>query len=233
MISLGIKRGLALDTGPSGCNYVTDVLTVVWWTDREGDKAMKSRAVLAAGVFALVLGGASAAWACTYLPTVIGLSSTSAPSGSTVEVFGQGVGLAGEPVELRWNSVEGPIVATTLSTAGDNRTEFAATMTVPDVAPGVYVVLAMDPTGQTTEPTRTTFQVTPSVGAANLASEQAASLTQPASYNAPAPTDNSNLGLVAGLGLLGFGTAALLAGFAVTISTRRSRVPVSRERSTL
>lgn len=194
---------------------------------------MKSRSVLAVGVFVLVLGAASTAWACTYLPTVVGLSSSSAPPGSTVEVYGQGVGLAGVPIELRWNSVEGPVVGTATTQQGPNRATFSATMTIPDVAPGVYVVLAMDATGQSAEPTRTTFQVTPSPGAqgltAGLGSEPA--LNEPARFDSPSSTDSSDLGLVVGLSMLGFGTAALLAGFVVIAGTRRSRVSVSRETS--
>ena len=77
---------------------------------------------------------AERAWACVNLPVLTVLPHPSGLAGSTFSV--QGESFPG-PVEVRWNSTEGPLLAKV-----DNPTA-ATRIRVPSVAPGLYVVIML------------------------------------------------------------------------------------------
>jgi len=98
---------------------------------------------------------ASVAWACTPQAT-IGVQPAAALSGSAVAVEGADFS-SGGPVEIRWNSASGPLLATATGP------EFSADIRIPDVPPGVYTVLAVgrDQQGNVVGYARTSFKVEP------------------------------------------------------------------------
>lgn len=176
---------------------------------------------------ATVLVMAAAAWACTSQPRIFALSSQEAPVGSEVRVTGQTVAPQGE-VEVRWNDVEGPVLATT---AADGNGSFSTVVRIPETAPGVYTILA----------------VAGGEGVARSAVEVIQPLAQAPSVKVPLPADlgdsawrtlpgdagpsseqpaSSRLALAAGLSLV----AASFAGFsmAAVIGLRRRPGTISR-----
>src|SRR5205085_9557017 len=82
----------------------------------EGE-VMRRRAALfvMAGAAATVLGAGSLAWACTVIPTVVGANPASGGVGAPVVIEGEGA-TAGTPVEVRWDSLTGPMLATATPT---------------------------------------------------------------------------------------------------------------------
>lgn len=104
-------------------------------------RKMRRRALAGAGVVALVLGGASMAWACTRSPNIY-LSPSFGAAGSQTQVNG-GSFLPGEPVEIRWNSKDGPVIGH--ATPGANYS-FSVAVVIPSKAPdGVYYIVATAP----------------------------------------------------------------------------------------
>lgn len=81
---------------------------------------------------ALVL--AARAWACVPLSVVTVLPNSSGPAGSTVQVKGENFQ---GPVEVRWNSEEGPLLASV------NNPATTTTVKVPAVAPGLYTLIML------------------------------------------------------------------------------------------
>lgn len=103
------------------------------------------------GAAALVLGGASLAWACTAQAGITGSAvegQSAGPAGSqtTISVSNFAPG----PVEVRWNSADGSVLAT------GNGPDFKSTITIPQVAEGVYYVVAVGRERQASMP----FEVT-------------------------------------------------------------------------
>lgn len=98
-----------------------------------------------AGLFAVAavgLLGASLAWACTGEGTISSLSAASGPAGSQVTVNGTSFAHS-TTVLIRWGANDGPILAQPAPPS------FAATVTVPDVAPGLYMIFAQGWSGAT------------------------------------------------------------------------------------
>ena len=94
--------------------------------------------VLTAAAAAGVLAMASMAWACTNLIRIDGVSpSVEQPAASVVVRGAQAVG--NSTVHLRWNRVDGPVLA---EARADGAGSFSATMDVPQVSPGIYVITA-------------------------------------------------------------------------------------------
>ena len=88
----------------------------------------------AVGLVAILLGGASLAWACT--PDASLYSEPDyGPAGSTVTVHGAGFREA--PVQIYWNSASGARLATA---EGPN---FSTQVTVPEATPGNHVIYAV------------------------------------------------------------------------------------------
>lgn len=180
----------------------------------------------AAGAFAsiAVLGiAASAAWACVSGP-VINLSTVTAMPGEEVTITGTGFRQAADPVQVRWNALDGPIVAE-LAKPDNQRIE--ATFAVPaGTAPGNYVVIvSQTKDGKTSlSPIRAVLNV---VGPSGQAPVLGADTTSDASDRIPAlvhsdnDVSNGTLALVA-LGVAGIGMFA--AGIAALASSRRGGI---------
>lgn len=185
----------------------------------------------AAGVFAsiAVLGiAASAAWACVSGP-VVNLSTVSAKPGEEVTVTGTGFRQA-HPIQVRWNALDGPIVAEAGRPEDRN---FTANFTVPaGTTPGNYVIIvSQTKDGKTTlSPIRAVLNV---VGPSGQAPVLGADTTSDASDRIPAlvqsdnDVSNGTLALVA-LGVAGIGMFA--AGVAALASSRRGGVTAAPAR---
>lgn len=169
---------------------------------------MRSRRTVATLVAAIGMGlaGVSAAWACTGQP-LMELASDQvgeARSQAKVEVLANQA-VAG-PVALRWNSLEGPVLATADVPAGQAATLDA---TIPDAAPGVYYLVLETSAGVA----RSAFQVS---GPSTAASPDG---VWPVAQ--PAGADGSFGALEAGLALLGVGLVSLSALTLVGVARRR------------
>lgn len=110
---------------------------------RASRPAVLAWAVGAAG--AIVLAVASAAFACTNLATLI-LSSGRGHPGNTITLTGAsfiyprtGSDQPPTPVVIHWQSELGPVLATVTP---DRFGSISASFTVPEAAPGIYVIVA-------------------------------------------------------------------------------------------
>lgn len=114
---------------------------------------MRTRRAVVGGAAGLgaVLIVASVAWACTSFQTITP-SATAGEAGTRITVSGSNA-KAHAPVTLRWDSRHAAAAAH--ATAGADGT-FEASVVVPDVAPGVHVLLATDGDGTVA---RTAFEV--------------------------------------------------------------------------
>lgn len=171
---------------------------------------------------------ATAAFACTNLAT-LNLSSATGKPGDTVTVTGSSFNVAkagpSAPVNLRWNSVDGPALATAQPDPAGN---ISATFAIPDGQPGYYVIIATQRDAQGVDtygtPARASFKILGPNGA---------SAAQPAGSSSAAgvSSNGSSSGLIAltvGLGALGL--ALFGAGFiAFARQARRREVPVKAE----
>ena len=82
------------------------------------------------------------AWACTNFIRIDSVMPASdAPAGSAVAVVTGSGAAAGAPVELRWNSVTGPVIG---RAQADPAGGFSLRAPLPDVAAGVYTLVASD-----------------------------------------------------------------------------------------
>lgn len=186
---------------------------------------------IAAGAFAsiAVLGiAASAAWACVSGP-VVNLSTVTAKPGEEVTLTGTGFRQA-DPVQVRWNALDGPVVAELAKP--DNQT-ITATFAVPQGStPGSYVVIVSQSRGgkTTLSPVRAVLNV---VGPSGQTPVLGADTTSDASDRIPAliqsdnDVSNGTLALVA-LGVAGIGMFA--AGAAALASSRRGGVTAAPAR---
>lgn len=95
-------------------------------------------AVLTAAAAAAVLGMASMAWACTNSIRIEAVAPSVERAAASLVVQGAQA-VAGSTVELRWNRIDGPVLA---QARADGAGSFSATMDVPQVSPGIYVVTA-------------------------------------------------------------------------------------------
>ena len=168
-----------------------------------------------------VLGiAASTAWACVSGP-VVNLSTVTAKPGEQVTLTGTGFRQA-DPVQVRWNALDGPIVAQ-LAKPDGNQT-ITATFAVPAAtAPGSYVVVVSQTKDgkPSLSPIRAVLSVvgptgqTPVLGADTTSD---ASDRIPALVQADNDVSNGTLALVA-LGVAGIGMFA--AGVAALATSRR------------
>lgn len=161
------------------------------------------------------------AWGCTVQAGIDPLLVQSGRPGTKLAVTGEAI--APGPVELRWNGIRGPVVATAIAGGGSHSTEFAAEVTVPEAAPGVYyLVLASGDAGVG----RAAFEVTavpPATSTAQGGGFSAADVWSTTSSSAT--TDGASPALALGTGMLAVGLVALFTGATVG-AVRRSRVPV-------
>jgi hypothetical protein len=101
-------------------------------------KARRQVLALLCGVFAAVLAAVGVAWACTPAARLAPLSPRSGPVGTLVTVHGEAFN-DGVPVEIRWNSVRGPLMATVTPPRG----AFSVEVTIPEAPPRVYAIYAV------------------------------------------------------------------------------------------
>ncbi|MDQ6615221.1 MAG: hypothetical protein M3083_10845 [Actinomycetota bacterium] len=96
--------------------------------------------VLAAG--ALIV-AASAAFACTDL-AVLNFNRPAAPPGAAITINGSSfsTAIANQPFEFHWNTPDGPLLARAYA---DQTGNISTTFTVPDAAPGYYLVWVSEP----------------------------------------------------------------------------------------
>lgn len=180
----------------------------------EADNVQVRRAMVAvAGTVGVAGVVAGQAWACTPTAKIVSASPAAAVPGAQVRVAVESVSTQG-PVEIRWNSLTGDRLATA---AFDGRA-YAASVAVPDVAPGVYTLIA---TADGAGVARTSFEVTAPAGS-TATPAAAPSLTSNWADQPVAQTPSGSMtGVVAGSGLLAVGLVSTFAGFAVAAGRRR------------
>jgi len=167
----------------------------------------------------IALSLASVAWACTSQPRIFALGSHDAPPGSDVRVSGQAVAPQGA-VEVRWNGVEGPVLA---QATADANGSFSVVARIPEATPGVYTIIAV---AGGTGVARSAFEVTSrpaSTAQANVV-VHAGDFAWRALSSSVASTPQAGIGfsLIAGMGLLAAGIAGLSV---VSIALLRRRRP--------
>lgn len=169
---------------------------------------------------------ATAAWACVSGPG-LNLSTATAKAGQEVGVSGTSWRFKADPVTIRFNALDGPVLGTAPVTGGN----FSTTVKVPESAkPGNYVIIVSQhaPDGSLSQvPTRALLTVvgetgaSPVLGAAGAATPE---LRPDALVRSDESISGAALALialgVASLGLFGAGMAVLLAG-------RRGAVPTA------
>jgi hypothetical protein len=171
----------------------------------------------------------AAAFACTNLAT-LNLSSTAGKAGDVVTVTGSSFAVGrGDaptlPVQLRWNGVDGMVLAETVPDRAGN---ISATFTVPEGQPGYYVLVATqrDARGVDTygTPARASYQILGPNGQSVVA--------PPANAAAAAvPSEPSSAGIIAltvGLGVLGL--ALFGAGFIAFVRQTRATAAAATAR---
>lgn len=117
------------------------------------------RLTLGVGVGAgLLIGLSSLAWACTSQAWLGDITPTAGPPGTRATVTGKN--FAPGPVEIRWNTNGGTVLATASGPS------FSVAVTIPEVAPDVYTVVAVARQGTTIiGQASTAFEVTPAAAA--------------------------------------------------------------------
>ncbi len=184
----------------------------------------KVSVVFGSAAAATVLAGA-AAFACTNLAT-LNLSSSAGKSGDTVTVTGSSFRVnardvaASDSVVLRWNGVDGAVLA---ETKPDKAGNISATFTVPEGQPGYYVLVATQRDAKGVDaygtPARASYQILGPNGQ---------SVVQPVGSTAgTVGTETSSSGIIAltvGLGALGL--ALFGAGFIAFVRQAR-RAPAA------
>ena len=179
---------------------------------------------------AVLLAGA-AAWACVSGPA-INLSTVNAKPGQEVTINGTNFSKP-DPVQVRWNALDGPILATF---APPQSGAVTGTITVPaDAKAGNYVLILSQTSADgklSQQPIRALLTVTPDGGATPVVG---GAVAQPDTARATGlvTDDNSISGTT--LALIGLGVAGVgmfVAGMAALFAGHRGRAPeVARARS--
>ena len=154
-------------------------------------KVTRTAMCLTVAAVALVIGATSYAFACSAGASMDDLSINQGPRGSEVTVsgswfnFANGQNVVVGPVEIRWGSEAGPLLATA------TEDQWTVKVTIPDSPPGFYLITAASYTANREVVNRNsqTFRVT---GPATTTSPTAGGSTNtgdpgPASNNTPAP----------------------------------------------
>ena len=185
---------------------------------------VRTTALLGVCVAAAALLATSAAWACSSNVAVNPLSVLAGPPGTEVTVTG--LSPTTEPVEIRWNGLSGPVLATVVPRdLGERPMTFSASVKIPDALPGVHYLVAVGDNGST-EPswTRAAFRIPRSGPALSKGDPATADSLPQLLWNvddASGPASDGGLG--AGLVLLGLGGVGLLPAAAL-LGLRRHRV---------
>lgn len=178
-------------------------------------KARKLVPTLSAVAGVMIVAFGATAWACTAFTTLSGPKSGVAESQVTVE----GESLireadADKEVELRWNGVEGPLLAE-ITTNGRGAME--AAVTIPDTAPGIYFIVAV---AEDRGVARMSFEVMPSPGNPAPVVDPLTEVATADGLGSPA-ADQPDFSVLLGVALLSVGLVLLAGGTAVLVSNRR------------
>ncbi|HEX2048884.1 MAG TPA: hypothetical protein VHF27_14055 [Acidimicrobiales bacterium] len=189
----------------------------------------KKGTLLFAAVAAATVFVGAAAFACTNLAT-LNLSSTAGKAGDVVTVTGSSFAVGrGDaptyPVQLRWNGVDGMVLAEAVPDRAGN---ISATFTVPEGAPGYYVLVATqrDARGIDTygTPARASYQILGPNGQSVVAPPvNAAAAELPAE-----PSSTGIIALTVALGVFGLGLFA--AGFIAFVRQTRATAAAATAR---
>ncbi len=164
-----------------------------------------------------------AAFACTNLAT-LNLSGPRATPGETITATGSSFGVAEAgapqaPVLVRWNGVEGDVLAQAVPDPAGN---ISASFTVPQAEPGQYVIVATQRDAEGEDefgtPARATFEVLGPDG------QPARPVTDTPASSASDSNSAGAIALMAGLGLVGLSLFALGSSMFVR-EVRRRQVP--------
>jgi hypothetical protein len=155
----------------------------------------------------------------------INLSTVNAKPGQDIQVTGTNFS-KNDPVTVRWNALDGPILATFAPPTGG---AISGTVTVPaDAKAGSYVLILSQssPNGQLSQlPVRALLTVTPDGGATPVVGAPVA--TQQTGRAAGLVTSDNHIS-GATLALIGLGVAGVgmfVAGMAALFAGRRGRAP--------
>ena len=190
---------------------------------------MRARRVAAAAAVMTVVGTAlaSLAWACTAWTGMYPLSEPMGPPGTKVTV--RGTSPIGGPVQVRWDGLQGPVMATVqappASGGHDSGGVFSTQVVIPKAAPGVhYVVVDAGKGGWS----RAAFKI-PGKPGAMVSPVDEPGIPNPALTSdrlwkiepqTPRPVGSSAVPL--GMGLLAVGTVTMVGAFG-TLGIRRAR----------
>ncbi|MGH9277898.1 MAG: hypothetical protein ACRD12_07300 [Acidimicrobiales bacterium] len=177
------------------------------------------------GAVTAVLVAGAAAWACVSGPAV-NLSTVNAKPGQEVNVTGTNFSKK-DPVTVRWNALDGPVLAT--MAAPDSNNTISGKITVPgDAKAGNYVLIFTQSSsdGKLSQmPVRALLTVTPDGGSQPVVGAPVAA-QQAGRADSLVTTDNDVSG--ATLALIALGVAGLgmfVAGMAALFAGRRARQP--------
>ncbi|MGH9283080.1 MAG: hypothetical protein ACRD0S_09085, partial [Acidimicrobiales bacterium] len=157
MVTAPARRNLAPSEGLWSTHITTQRREMVDMR-RQGGRFVTA----AAAVVVAALLGISAAWACTGQPLLHLATDQVGEVGSQAKVEVLANQAVAGPVTLRWNALDGPVLATADTAAGTPATLVA---TIPEAAPGVYYLVLDTSAGVA----RTAFEVTGSAGSASPA----------------------------------------------------------------
>ena len=184
--------------------------------------ALGGMATAAAGVFM-----AAAAFACVSGP-VVNLSNINAKAGQEVTLTGTGFRTATDQVVVRWNALDGPVIATQAPplTGGNVSLNF----TVPQgTTPGSYVVIVSQTKADgslSLSPIRAVMNVTGEAGTSPVVGAAPASADNSVRADGLARSDDSiSMGTLALVALGVGGVGMFLAGMAALFAGRRSPAP--------
>ena len=125
------------------------------------------------GVAFSAMFAASVAWACT--PSAqISARPGSGRGGDQITVVGGAWDTLG-PIDIHWNSVDGPVLAS----ASGSTSDFSVSVRIPEVAPDIYTIVATQPRlGGGVTKAAAAFQVTTTGGGAGATSSSGQTTTR-------------------------------------------------------
>jgi hypothetical protein len=166
---------------------------------------------------AAVVALSASAWACTAFTSL--KTPATGVAESQIDVTGQSLISPGQPiraVELRWNALNGPVLA---QAQADDSGRITASVTVPAASPGVYYVVAVVD-GRAVA--RSAFEVTPPPGVAATAPNPGGLRASDALAN---PSTGGSTGPQAGVILLAVGLVLLAGGLGSVVIRSGRRAP--------
>lgn len=167
------------------------------------------------GLAGAVLGVSSLAFACTsQIP--FSVRPLAAPPNAAITVSGPS---SSAPVDLRWDGVDGPVIAHSESASST----FALGARIPNAAPGMHTIVAVtrNADGTVTSRGQSPFEVTGAGAATVAAGWQSGPNSAAAARQVVTSGGSGSSQLAMGMGLLGAGSAALVGGFGVLAVRRR------------